>query len=105
MQEVEVNGVDAQSFKASFAGPRQLGPRCMVRIDFADNEHSFPLTCDGMADDFFGTAFAVHFRGIDEGHPKIDPELQGSHFRVPLIPSLAHMPGALAQSGNAFAGS
>ena len=70
-----------------------------MRINFRDNEHAFTLTTDRVCHDFFRSTFAVHFGGVDQGHPKIDSQTQRRDFIVACAFFLAHAPRALTQRG------
>ena len=47
-----------------------------MRINLCDNENALALAIDRVGYHFFCTAFAVHFRGIDQSHSEIDSQAQ-----------------------------
>ena len=61
------------------------------------------LIVDRVRYHFFGAAFAVHFRGVDQRHAELDTQTQRRHLLGMLAFVLAHPPGPLTQRGNAFA--
>ena len=74
-----------------------------MRIHFRDNENAIALTIDRVRHHFFRAAFAIHFRGIDQGHAEIDPQAQSRDLIRVRVLVLAHAPGALTQRRNNFA--
>ena len=77
--------VDAKRLRLLSQARGRLCPRRVVRISLADDEGALSVALDGLGNDSFGAAFTVHFRGIDQGHPEIDPELQRTHLQSALV--------------------
>jgi hypothetical protein len=73
---VEVNGVNAQSFEACFAGSAHVGGTALDGHDFArpithhaefgGNQHLVAPPLDGFADQLLIPAHAIHVGGIQQ---------------------------------------
>ena len=68
-----------------------------MRINLCDNENALALAIDRVGHHFFCTAFAVHFRSIDQSHSEIDSQAQRGNLIRMCTFGLAHVPRALTQ--------
>jgi hypothetical protein len=98
MQKIEIERFDIQPLKASLAGGDQFLAAGIVRINLAHDENRLALSRDGFARKFFGFAFTVHFRRVDERQAKRKPELQSVALGIARA-AFSHFPGALAERG------
>jgi hypothetical protein len=74
-----------------------------MRINFRNYENTLVLSADGFGHYFLRSAIAVHLRGVDQVHAKLDPQTQRGDFSSALVTVFAHAPRALAKRGNAGA--
>ncbi len=97
MQQIEVDVVGVHPAQAGFTCDGNTGAAGIVRIDLADHEDLVTLACDGLPDDFFGSAIGVHLGGVDQGQALFDAQAQTGDFCRALVPFFTHVPGALTQ--------
>jgi len=74
-----------------------------VRIDLADDKCLVTPPGNGLADEFFRTAVAVHLGGVDQRRAEVKPETQRGDLLGARGAAVADVPGALAEGGNALA--
>ncbi|MCY1182167.1 hypothetical protein D9M73_227130 [compost metagenome] len=104
VQQVQVDAVAAQACEAALAGGRHAAPAGIVRVDLADQKHLVAAPGNGLANDFFRTAFGIHLGGVDQCQAQLDTLLQRRHFAAALARVFAHVPGTLADGWNVLAG-
>src|SRR5699024_12771651 len=69
------------------------------RVDFGYQIQPLAvIAADGLADQMFGRALAVHFGGIDQRHAGLDARAQGAALLCEGIGVLAQIPGPLADA-------
>jgi hypothetical protein len=74
VEQIQIEPIGIKTLQTSLAcGDRTLGAG-VVRIHFADHEHTIPLTGDCGCDNFLRAPVTVHFSGVDERHAEIDAE-------------------------------
>src|SRR5262245_20022836 len=104
MQQVKVDLVDAKPHQAAVAGFDGSAQRRMMGEDLADQENLVAASIDRVSDEIFGGAVGVHFGGIDQSHAEFDAEAQRGDLFDPPARVLGHVPRALSEHGNGFAG-
>lgn len=62
--------------------------------DLADQENLVPPSGHRLGNHFLRRAVPVHLRGVDEGHPQVQPGAQGRHLgrAAPGIPPIPQVP-------------
>ncbi|MCY1187182.1 hypothetical protein D9M73_281340 [compost metagenome] len=84
MQQIQVDVIGAKPAQASLASLGNALATGVVRVHLADQKDVVALAGNGIAHHFLGTAFGVHFRGVDQGHAQLDTQAQcRDFFRVP----------------------
>ncbi len=74
-----------------------------VLSDVADDERFIAPSFDGLGNNLFGGAVAIHFRGVDQRHAQIEPQAQGGDLVVAVCGLFAHHPSALTENRDRFA--
>ena len=72
-------------------------------VNLADQIRLLAPPTNGFTHDFFSTALGIHLGGIDQRHPQIQAFTQRPDLSLPLPGILAHVPGALTNTGYAGA--
>ncbi|MNN98173.1 hypothetical protein D3C81_2175000 [compost metagenome] len=80
MQQIQIDVIGAQPAQAALASLGNALAAGVVRVHLADHEDVVALAGDGIADHFLGTAFGVHFGGVDQGHAQFDAQAQCRDF-------------------------
>ena len=104
MEQVEVETVRAKAVQTPFASGNGAVPRRVLWKHLADDKNLLAPPGDGVSDHPLGAAISVHFGGVDQRHPELDPKLQRGDFFVAPARVLAHPPGALTETGHGIAG-
>src|SRR5690606_4373199 len=64
VQQVEIERIYSQPAQAALAGRNGPCAGCVVRVDLADDVNLIAAPCDGLADHFLRSAFAIHLGGV-----------------------------------------
>ncbi|MNG05627.1 hypothetical protein D3C84_888290 [compost metagenome] len=80
VQQVHINVVGTQPLQTALARLGDAGAAGVVRVHLADQKHLVAPARDGFTHHLLGTAFAVHFSGVDQGHAQLDALAQRRHL-------------------------
>lgn len=72
VQEIQIKHIGFQPFQAALGSGNHAFGRCIIRIDFADQEYLGPSAGDDFTNQLFSFALAIHFGGVDKRHAKIN---------------------------------
>src|SRR5256885_10058125 len=100
MQQIQVEIVGSQALEAALARDNRSLPRCVVRVDLADQKNVVALTLDCLSDYFLSATVAVHLGGVDQRHPEVDSQLQCGDFALAVARTLPHLPSPEAENGH-----
>ena len=68
MEQITIKIIRLETTQTSFASLDRALSRRIVWVNFAYEKHLAAPAFDDFADYFFGSAFTIHLRGIDESH-------------------------------------
>ena len=104
MQQIEIDAVGGEPFQAVLAGPFHAGPRSIGRQHLGNQKGLVAAPGDGFRHHLLGAAAGIHLRRIDERDAEVQPEPQRRDLVGAAPAVLTHLPGALTQHRNGFAG-
>ena len=76
MEQIEVEPIGCQAAEAVFAGGDRPFVRGVLRIDLADEKDFVAAAGDGVGDQFFAAAIAIHFGGVDQRQAQVEAQAE-----------------------------
>jgi len=100
---IQVTELEQTSGTLAFASQDGFLAGRVVRVNLADQKNLIAPARDCFANEFLGSAFSIHLRGIDESCAETEPEPKRSYFFCPRCLVLSHHPSTQAEGGHLLA--